>query len=79
MFLSTLFAMVAPQYRVIAGKSMARSFFFYYIPVFYGILFFTKHIASTAYKYSSNHNETHFSGVALGLILGTLLRKKFRR
>ena len=41
LFLSTLFAIVAPQYRVIAGKSMARSFFFYYIPVFYGILFFT--------------------------------------
>ena len=50
LFLSTLFAMVAPQYRVIAGKTMARSFFFYYIPVFYGILFFTKHIASTDYK-----------------------------
>ena len=79
LFLSTLFAVIAPQYPVIAGKTMARSFFFYYIPVFYGILFFTKHIASTSYKYARNDNETHYSAVALGLLLGTLLRRKFRR
>ena len=78
-FLSTVFATVAPQYPVIAGKTMARSFFFYYIPVFYGILFFTKHISSTSYKYSRNDNETHYSAVILGLVVGTLLRRKFRK
>jgi len=76
-----MFATIAPHYRIIAGKTMARSFFFYYLPAFYGILFFTKHISSGAdYKGApGNHNETHYAAVALGLTLGLIFRGWLRR
>jgi hypothetical protein len=74
LFLTSLFAAVAPQYRIYAGKSMATTVFFYYLTIFYGLLFFTQHIASTEYKYSRNDNETHYAAVALGLALGFAVR-----
>jgi hypothetical protein len=61
---------------------MATSFFFYYLPVFYSILFFTKHIAPTGADYKGapgNHNETHYAAVALGLALGVFFRGRLRR
>jgi hypothetical protein len=78
LFLSTLFATFLPQYRIYGGKHMATTLFFYYLPIFYCMLFFTKHIASTEYKYSRNDNETHYSAVVLGLMMGLLARRKLR-
>ena len=62
---------------------MATSFFFYYLPLFYGILFFTKHIAPSAgadFKGApGNYNETHAAALVLGLTLGMLMRRRLRR
>lgn len=78
LFLSTLFATFLPQYTIYGGKYMATTLFFYYIPLMYCMLFFTTHIGSSGYKYSRNDNETHYSGVVLGLLMGLLARRKLR-
>ena len=75
LFITTLFSTLAPHYTIFKGGSMATTIFFYYLAIFYGLLFFTRHIAASEYKYSRNENETHYSAVALGLLLGFLARK----
>jgi hypothetical protein len=61
---------------------MATSFFFYYLPLLYGILFFTKHISPSEADFKGapgNYNETHAAAVVLGLTLGMLMRRRLRR
>ena len=79
LFLTTLFATMAPSYRIYGGKSMATTIFFYYLTLFYCLLFFTRHIAASEYKYSRNDNETHYAAVVLGLALGFVMRARLRR
>ena len=74
--MTALFTAMAPYYRIYAGKSMMTTIPFYYLTILYSLLFFTKHIAATEYKYSRNDNETHYSAVFLGVILGAAMRAR---
>lgn len=60
---------------------MATTMFFYYLVAMYGMLFFTNHLtdpSKAGFKHATNHNETHYSAVGLGAVLGLLLRSKIR-
>ena len=78
LFLSTMFAAMAPGYKLAGSSTFAL--FFYFIPVFYSILFFFEHLNAEQKQkvkmHSKNDNETHYSALALGLFLGTAI--KFR-
>ena len=72
---------MAPEYKLYSGTWISISFF--YILAFYGVLFFTEHSsdemrqrAGGAFK-ASNHNETHYAAVVLGLGLGAIFRRRF--
>ena len=39
--MTALFTALVPHYKIIAGKTMARSLYFYYLLILYGLLFFT--------------------------------------
>ena len=45
LYLVSMFSFMAPHYRMYVGKTMARSMYFYYLMIFYGVLFFTTHIS----------------------------------
>ena len=85
LFLTTFFTGLAPSYAIYQGRSMASTFFFYYLLVFYGLLFFTQHLSlfpSEKNKHvmtASNHNETHYAAVALGALLSLALKGRVRR
>ena len=42
LFFTTLFAFLAPQYRIFGSGSVLTTFYFWYLLVLYGLLYFTK-------------------------------------
>jgi hypothetical protein len=60
---------------------MATTVFFYYLVGAYLMLFFTSHLtdpSKMSFKHATNHNETHYSAVVSGTVLGLLLRSRIR-
>lgn len=41
LFMTALFTALVPHYKIKVGKTMARSLYFYYLLIMYGMLFFT--------------------------------------
>ena len=81
LFLTCLFGSFAPGYKIVRGKYMATTVFFYYLVGSYLMLFFTSHLTDpsmTGFKHATNHNETHYSSVVAGTALGLLLRTRIR-
>ena len=80
LFLSCLFGSFAPGYRIHRGKHLATTIFFYYLVGAYLLLYFTSHLtdAKSQFKHATNHNETHYSAVVTGTLLGLLLRSRIR-
>ena len=82
LFLTSMFSAMAPGYQLYQGSYMATTFFFYYLTGFYFLLFFTNHVTDprmSQFKHALNHNETHYSSVVTGALLGLLLRARLRR
>ena len=85
LMLTTLFTAAAPNYTIYKGGSMATTFFFYYILAFYGMVFFTNHLTvfpdekANQAMHAKNHNETHYSAIALGALIGLATRGRLRR
>lgn len=68
-----------------AGGNQATTIYFFYIALAYAVLYFTEfttdnrsRVAGSAVRTARNDNETHYSGAALGLLLGLLLRRKVK-
>ena len=85
LFLVSLFAAAAPSYALRVGASPATTFYFYYIALAYGLIYFTEFTTNNrsrtggnVVRTARNDNETHYSGAALGLLLGLMLRKRVR-
>ena len=84
LMLVTMFSVAAPNYAIYKGGSFATSFFFYYLLAFYGLCFFTQHLTVSPtqqrkpVRHAANHNETHYSALVLGLLLGLAAKKRLK-
>ena len=82
LFFSTMFSTLAPQYMMLSGKSILTQFPFYMLAATYFLLFFSNHITDptkrTNFKHAQNHNESHYSAVVLGIVLGLALRRRLK-
>ena len=80
LFFSSLFTFLAPNYKIVNGKNLATSFYFSYILIGLCILYFTAQ-GSAKYnrQYRRHDNETHYSGVTTGAILGFLIRRRIMK
>ena len=84
LFLTSLFTCLAPNYALYRGGGIATTFFFYYILAFYGMIFFTNHLTvfpdekAKLVKHSTNHNETHYSALVLGALIGVASKGRIR-
>jgi len=60
------------------GSSLVTSIPFYYILAIYGLLYFSQfyHLRK-GITHARNDNETHYSALVSGLLLGFLLRRRF--
>ena len=77
LFLLSFFSALVPNYKIVQGTYMATTFYFYYILIAYGLIYFTDmYNMKKNIKHSRNDNETHYQGVLTGLILGMLLRRR---
>ena len=61
LFLLSLFTTVAPSYPIFKGRYFASTFFFSYLLIIYGLIYFTTawNVKYNA-KYAKNDNETHY-------------------
>ena len=83
LYLTTLFAAMAPSYKLASSSIAGLQLYFYFIPLTYCILFFMEHMNTQEYrkayhKHAKNENETHYSGLGLGLTLGLALKLGLR-
>ena len=81
LFLSTLFAALAPGYKLLSTSIAGLSVYFYFIPLTYSILFFMEHMNMDDHRiavqrHAKNDNETHYVALGLGVLFGSAL--KFR-
>ena len=85
LFLTSLWTAAAPNYMLYRGSNMATTVFFYYLLAFYGMVFFTNHLTvfpderKNQVKHATNHNETHYASVVLGVLLGLASRGRLRK
>lgn len=83
LFLSTLFAAMAPSYKAIQTQMFSVPFF--YILAFYVVLFFTEHMSidqmrkAGVFVKAQNYNETHIACIVLGVGLGILFRRRITK
>lgn len=84
LFLMSLFAAMAPSYKIF--QSVYFSVPFYFIPVSYCVLFFMDHSpvnpnqnANVVHIKAQNYNETHITCMILGAALGVLFRKRLSK
>ena len=80
MFLLSFFSFLAPEYKIYAGTHMATTVYFYYLLLAYCMIYFTE---MRNYKKGITHkrqdNETHYSGVVFGALLGVIVRRRLLR
>lgn len=60
LFFATFFSFLMPAYKIISGKSVATTMYFYFILAAYGMLYFTKLLDMSGNVYAKPSNETHY-------------------
>lgn len=74
-----MFMVMAPGYKIFAGKSMATTIPFLIVPTTFVLMFFGDHVTDPelqkTFKHAQNHNETHYASMVLALLLGVSLRR----
>ena len=79
LFLVTLFSMLVPNYKIAGGRSIMTTIYFQYILLIYGLIYFTQQTnLKKGTIHAKNSNETHYSSVGLGLLMGMMLRKRLK-
>ena len=80
LFTMSFFTFLVPDYTIFSRGSMATTFYFYYIFLAYCLMYFTEmRNFKKGIVHKRNDNETHYSGVIFGAILGMLMRRRLLR
>ena len=77
MFFISFLTGLLPNYKIYSGQKMATTFYFYYLLVAYCLIYFTQmQNFRKNVIHARNDNETHYSGLIIGGLLGIILRKR---
>ena len=77
LFFAALFSFLMPNYKIYQGRNAATTFYFGYLFAAMCIIYFTPQGSAKLNRaYRMQHNETHWSAVITGALLGLAMRKR---
>lgn len=79
LFFASLFSFLLPNFKIVNGRSLITTVYFYFLLAGYSIVYFTKLLDLKGNVYTKPSNETHYQAIVLGAFLGIFCRRYLKK